>query len=278
MALTDDLRDYIANNSSPQTKIAEKHDVAIVGETHGSGILASASVRLLLELLGDPKYRYFACEHYHNKGLIRKAVRTYMHDATLPPAFDPQKDADLDVVVIGERILVRRFQEVLDYLRVHPRYILSIGTLDDGDATRDARLAQHFFEEIADRKLHVGIPGVLLVGWNHARAVSDQAWPTVRNLLEKRGFRCVSIRVLTNFTRSATTEPEDTVVPRGTDLNNLQQSDLIRLSSLVTKTPVTIATDRPWKGNQPSPFQRVTFGHSNTSVAQQCEYIVLQTA
>jgi hypothetical protein len=217
MALTDDLKDYIARNSSSETKITERHDVAIVGETHayrntvGPDIRTRASVRLLLELLGDPKYRYYANEHYHNKGPIRQGVRAYVRNATLPPVYDPAKDASLDLVEIGKRLAVHRYQEVLDFLRIHPRYILSIGTLDDSDASRDSRLAQHFLEEIADRKLHVGIPGVLLVGWAHARAVSDEPWPTVRMLLEKRGFSCVSVRVLTNFTRG--TIPDDVVVP-----------------------------------------------------------------
>ena len=34
MALTDDLKDYIARNGTTTTVIKEKHNVAIVGETH----------------------------------------------------------------------------------------------------------------------------------------------------------------------------------------------------------------------------------------------------
>jgi hypothetical protein len=282
VALTDDLKDYIARNSSPETRITERHDVAIVGEMHAflkrtdSEIRTRATVRLLLKLLGDPKYRYFANESYPNKGPIRQGVRAYVQKATLPPGFDPTRDGALDLEEVARRVLVRRYQEVLDFLRMSPRYILSIGTLEGGGGARDLRLAQHFFEEFADRKLRLGIPGVLLLGAQHAAAVSDNTWPTVRMLLTKRGFKCVSMRVLTNFAGGS--DPDDAVVPIDTDLSNVQPTDVIRLSSLVTKTPVTIATNRAWTGTRASPFQKITFRHSKTAVAEQFEYIVLQNA
>ncbi len=279
VALIDDLKDYIARNSSPETKIAESHNVAIVGETHAflkrtdSEIRTRATVRILLKLLGDPKYRYFANESYPNKGPIRQGIRAYVHKATLPPGFDPKRDDALDLEEVARRVLVRRYQEVLDFLRISPRYILSIGTLQAGDGARDVRLAQHFFEEFGDRKLTVAVPGVLLLGALHATAISDNTWPTVRMLLTKRGLKCVSIRVLTNF--SGGTSPDDAVVPIGTNLDSVQPADVIRLSSLVTKSPVTIATNRPWTNSRASPFQKITFGHSNSSVAEQFEYVVV---
>jgi hypothetical protein len=281
MALRDDLTDYIGRNSSPNTKIVETHNVAIVGEWHaflitpGSDIRTRATVRLLLELLGDPKYRYFANESYANKGPIRQAVREYVQDGSLPPALDPN-GALSDVVEIGRRVLVRRYQEVLDFLRANPRYILSIGTLEDADGRRDARLAQHFFEEFEDRKLRPGVPGVLLLGGHHAAAVSDSGFPTVRVLLEKRGFRCVSIQVLTDFSPKGV--PDDEVIPVGTDLANVDPKVIVRLTSLVSKTPVTVPTDRPWTNGRSSPFRQVTFGSSTIPVASQFEYIVLQKA
>lgn len=279
MALIDDLKDYITRNSTPETKIAERHNVAIVGETHAflkrtdSEIRTRAAVRVLLKLLGDPKYRYFANESYANKGPIRQGIRTYMQKATPPPAFDPSKDGTLDLEEVAKRVLVRRYQEVLDFLRLNPRYILSIGTLQSDDGARDARLAQHFFEEFADRKLTLGTPGVLLLGALHAAAVSDNTWPTVRMLLAKRGFRCVSIRVLTDFAGGRT--PDDEVFPIVTDPGSAPRTDAIRLSSLVTTTPVTIATDRSWTSSRASPFRKITFGSSNISVADQFEYVVL---
>jgi hypothetical protein len=280
MSMTDDLKDYIARNGTTKTNITERYSVAIVGETHAflrrtdSEIRTRATVRLLLELLSDSKHRYFGNESYLNKGLVRKGVREYVRGKILPPPFDP-KQAGLDLMTIGERVLVRRYQEVLDFIRANPRYILSIGTMLDGSAARDARLAQHFFEEMADRKLRTEVPGVLLLGASHAAAVSDEAWATTRILIEQRGYACVSIRALTDF-NDGSSSPDDLALPLGTPLDKVIPSDIIRLTSLVAKTPVTIPTDRPWTNNRPSPLRQLTFGASNTSIADQFEYLVLQ--
>ena len=83
-------------------------------------------MRLLLELLADVKYKYFANESYQNKGKIRRGVDEYMSSKTLPPVFDP-KQTDLDVEEVGKRVLVRRYLPVLDFIRADPRYILDIG-------------------------------------------------------------------------------------------------------------------------------------------------------
>jgi hypothetical protein len=80
MALVDDLKDYIALNSTPTTVIKEKHNVVIVGETHAflkttdSEIRTKAAVRLLLELLADVNCKYFANESYVTKGKIQRGV------------------------------------------------------------------------------------------------------------------------------------------------------------------------------------------------------------
>ena len=156
MALTDDLKDYIALNSTATTVIKEKHNVAIVGETHAflkttdSEIRTKATVRLLLELLADVNYKYFANESYQNKGKIRRGVEEYMRTKTLPPAFDP-KQTNLDIEEIGKRVLVRRYLPVLDFIRANPRYILNIGSLIDDDG-RDAALAQNFLDEFKDAR------------------------------------------------------------------------------------------------------------------------------
>ena len=122
MALTDDLKDYITRNCTNTTVIKEKHNVAIVAETHAllktniSEIRTKATVRLLLELLADVKYKYFANESYSQKGPIRAGVDDYMKSKTLPPVFDP-KQTDLDIEEIGKRVLVRRYQPILDFIR-----------------------------------------------------------------------------------------------------------------------------------------------------------------
>jgi hypothetical protein len=74
MALSDDLRAYIAKHGQPTTSITEMHSVAIVGEFHkpvfdsSAEIRATASVRLVLELLRDKRYRYFGNEWFLNAG------------------------------------------------------------------------------------------------------------------------------------------------------------------------------------------------------------------
>lgn len=281
MALVDDLKDYIARNSTPTTVIKEKHNVVIVGETHAflksteSEIRTKAAVRLLLELLADVNYKYFANESYQNKGKIRSGVDDYLRTKTLPPVFDP-KQTGLDVEEIGKRVLVRRYQPVLDFIRTNPRYILNMGTLIDGEG-RDAALAQNFLDEFKARGLHLGDAGVMLLGSNHASATSDFEYSTVRQILQKSGVSCVSVKVLTDFKKGDT--PDDAVFEQNDKpLSDLTVGDIIRLTSLVDKTPVTIAVNRSWTNSRASPFWRLTFGQSKVSVAAQFEYIVLQKA
>ncbi|MPZ34710.1 MAG: hypothetical protein GEV13_27625 [Rhodospirillales bacterium] len=278
MALIDDLKDYIARNSTTTTVIKEKHNVAIVGETHAflkttdSEIRTKAAVRLLLELLADVNYKYFANESYQNKGKIRSGVDEYVRTKTLPPAFDP-KQTSLDIEEIGKRVLVRRYLPVLDFIRANPRYILSIGSLIEGDG-RDAALARNFLDEF---KVHRGHAGVLLLGSSHASATSDSKHSTVREILHKGGLSFVSIKVLTDFKRGDV--PDDAVFEQNNKpLADLTVGDIVRLTSLVPKTPVTIAVDRSWTNGRASPFWRLTFGHSKVPVPAQFEYIVLQKA
>jgi hypothetical protein len=279
MSLTEDLKAYITKNAKPGTDITEKHDAVIVGEVHARlrseepNIRTKAVVRLLLELLEDSRYRYFANESYLNAGAVRASVRSYLRDKSLPPAFD-SKDKSLDEAEIARRVLPRRYQPVLDFLRAHPRYVLPIGSPIEEGAARDARLAQHLFEEIADRKLTKSTPGIVLLGTLHAAAAPDNGWPTTRILMDRRGYSCVSIRVITDF-EPPDVPADDVVVQLGADLDNLQPSDMIRLTSLVDKTPVTIPTAAD---GQDSPLRKVTFGFSNHSVADQFQYLVLHKA
>lgn len=282
MALVEDLKDYIARNCTPTTVIKEKPNVVIVGETHAflkttdSEIRTKAAVRLLLELLADVSYKYFANESYQSTGKIRSGVDEYMRTKTLPPVFDP-KQTGLDIEEIGKRVLVRRYQPVLDFIRANPRYILNIGSLIDGKG-RDAVLAQNFRDEFKARGLHAGDAGVLLLGSNHASATSNSGESTVREILQKGGLSCVSIRVLTDYQKTGDA-PDDAVFEQNDKpLSDLTVGDIIRLTSLVDKTPVTIAVDRSWTNGRASPFWRLTFGASKVPVAAQFEYIVLQKA
>jgi hypothetical protein len=297
MALTDDLKDYIARNSTTVTKITEKHHIAIVGEIHLSvdikqsakesrnDMRVKAVVRLLLELLKDPKYKFLASEHFFRTGVIRTAVDRYMRDKTVPPAAPP---GETDMEKIAKSVEVIRFQPVLDAIKATRRGILSIGSIINKDSLRDMALVREFAVEFKEHGFHGGDAGILHVGSNHAQDKSDHSWETVRQILEKWGFMCVSIRVVTSVS--------DLFVEQGrtVDWDKLPASDFIELKSLVAKTPVTIPTDRKGTGGKASPFRSLVFANDANnrvsgglkgkvpvpkgmvSVAEQFEYIVLQ--
>src|SRR5712671_4320528 len=177
MTLRDDLRAYILANGRPAITLGAA-EVVIVGETHGfltAPIRTTAMRRLVRELLGDPRFRYFGNESFLNAGPVRQAIRDYWLRAVLPPEFDPAAPgADaMDDQERSRRLIPRRFQPVLDDLRAKPRYVLSIGSRMGG-AIRDRRLAQHFFEEVADRGIARKTPGVLLLGAAHTAATPFQ--------------------------------------------------------------------------------------------------------
>jgi len=276
-SLSDSIQSYIATNGHSSIDLADAPDVLIVGEIHARwaqppSIRAFASVEVLRELLRNPRFRYFANESFMNAGPIRLGVREYWRNGTLPPAFDPKDKDTLDPIEIGRRVLTRRFQLVLDDLRKNPRYILSIGSSVDGP-TRDARLAQHFFEEVRDRGMPAHTPGVVLLGANHAGAVPLQpdTIATTRAILEQHGNRCLSILVLTDFVDSGVAD--DLVFPLG----DRQAASGIRLTSLVAKTPVSFNIAEPPSGAASNPFDDIEWVSSDLSVAlaKQFEVLVL---
>jgi len=283
MALSDDLKDYIAKNSDTKTTIPDQHVVVIVGETHAptedttgkSAVRTNSSTRLVQELLFDPKYRYYGSEYLDNAGPERRSVRQFLRDGIAPPRYDPSKDSGIGDVEKKRRIFLNRQTPILENLREHPRYVLPIATDATGSA-RDARMAMHFFEEIKDRKLNHTVPGILLVGAFHAAKTPYDSWQTMRMILEKHGYQCISIQIMTDYTASDGVE-DDRVVSIDTKLDDIKPADVIRLTSLVSDTPVTIPTDNKW-GTQPSPFRKVTHGYSKSSVAEQYDYVVLEKA
>jgi hypothetical protein len=297
MALTDDLKAYIARNGTAVTKITEKHHIAIVGELHLSvnikksaeesrkDMRVKAVVRLLLELLKDPKYKFLASEHFFRTGVIRTAVDRYMRDKTVPPRATP---GETDMEKIARSVEVVRFQSVLDFIKASRRKILNIGTIISNDSLRDMALVREFAVEFKEHGFHGGDAGILHVGANHARGRSDHPWETTRQILEKWGFTCVSIRVVTSAS--------DLFAEQGRplDWDKLPTSDFIELKSLAARTPLTIPTDRKGTGGKASPFRSLVFaGDANNKVpgglsgkaavpagmvcvAEQAEYIVLQ--
>jgi hypothetical protein len=272
VALQDDLRDYIAANGQATLTLGAS-EVVIVGEAHGflsAMIRTTAMRRLVRELLNDQRFRYFGNESFLNAGPIRQAVRDYWLHAVLPPDFDPNAPgADaMGQEEVNRRLIPRRFQPVLDDLRAKPRFVLSIGSRTDG-AIRDRRLAQHFFEEIADRGISRHTPGVLLLGAAHAAATPfDRGQTTTRMIIERQGFRCTSILLRTDF--SDGDNSDDSVFPLASGT-----LPAIRLAGLVSQSPVAFSTRIAG-----SPFFQVRdqFSDSGQSIAQQYEFVVLQRA
>jgi hypothetical protein len=275
VTLRDDLLNYMARNGR-DTIALEKPEVVIIGEIHGyltsndAAVRTTATVRLVRELLTDPRFRYFGSEYFQNAGPIRHAVRDYWERAALAPRFDNTAPgaATMDVQEVGRRVTPRWFQPVLDDLRARPRHVLSIGSRMNGLDVRDRRLAQHFFEEVSDRGIARGTPGVLLLGAAHAAATSwGMGQTTTRMILERRGYHCTSIRVITDFVSAD--GGDDTVVPLVSG-----RLPRIRLGSLTLPSRICFST----RASRDSPFFRVSdqYTFSGQSIAEQYEFIVLQ--
>jgi len=256
MALEDDLRRYIAHEGFvglPSTHAA----LTILGERHGS----PSSTPLCHEFLQDPSIRFFANESFLNSTVIRQGTRDYLYHHVLPPPFNPA-DSSVGRYEQGKRLLIPRFTTVLDDLRARPRYILNIGsTLETRTRRRDARLAQHFFEEFHDRRLSRRDRGLVLLGANHAAAaaVVSEAHTTTRMILEKHGFKCVSVLLMSGELR--TVRPIDAETE-------------IDLLALLPRGRSRLALDLRGHG---SPFHSVRLEDSDTgnSVATQFEFMIL---
>jgi|SRR5262252_3496370 len=269
MALSDDLRDYMARNG--RTTIAPAEDVVIIGESHGfrgAMIRTTAMRRLVRELLNNQRFRYFGCESFLNAGPVRRAIRDYWLHEVLPPDFDPAAPGAgaMDEQEVQRRLAPRRFQPVLDDLKARPRYVLSIGSSSMNPAIRDRRIAQHFFEEIADRRIPRHTPGVLLLGAIHAAATPFLlGQTTTRMILEQHGYLCTSILLMIDFTQGADTDdsvfPLASRAPPATRLLSLTIQSLIGFSTRIGRSPF---------------FEvRGQFSESGQSIAEQYEFVVL---
>jgi hypothetical protein len=281
MALADDLRDYMALHGTATTDVGAWAGPVIVGETHqfmkgDAPIRSVASVRLLRELLKNLRFRYFANESFLNAGSGRRALRDYWQSGTLPPAFDNSDPAQAALVGedLARRVLTRRFQAVLDDLKVHPRYILPIGSRSGG-AGRDRRLAQHFLEEARDRGIARATPGVVLLGVLHAAATPfDGSRATTRMVLEEQGYRCVSILVMTDFARTSDNTIDDAVIPLSGPVA------IMRLAGLANKSLISVRTDHAMPAGKTNPFRQIALATSESgrSLAEQFEFVVIQKA
>ena len=84
----------------------------MVGELHAhlrsndTAARATATTRLVRELLTDQRFRYFGNEWFQNAGPIKHAVRDYWVRTALGPAFDPAAPgaAAMDDQHVGARV------------------------------------------------------------------------------------------------------------------------------------------------------------------------------
>lgn len=284
MSLADDLAKYMDDRGHGAIT-PRNAEVVIVAETHaslwgGGEFRTEVMTRVVRELLKDQRFRYFGHESFQNAGAVRQAIRDYWLRHVLPPNFDPDApDADsMDLQKIGAQVMPRRFQPTLDDLRARKRYVLAIGTrtkATGGKYGRDQPLAQHFFEEIADRRIARGTPGVLVLGQAHAAAKPYLlGQTTTRMILERRGYDCVSILLTPDFvftlagSHPPTQLSDDSVYPLASG-----KISPIRLSSLTSKSPRFFDTRLAG-----SPFFRVRLegSDSGNSIADEYEYILLE--
>jgi hypothetical protein len=277
VTLRDDLLNYMARYGQEAIAL-ERPEVVIVGELHGhlrsndAAVRTTATMRVLRELLTDQRFRYFGNEWFQNAGPVRRGVRDYWLRAALLPGFDNMAPgaAAMDEQEVGRRVTPRMFQPVLDDLRARPRHVLSIGSSVGGEA-RDRRLAQHFFEEVSDRGIARHTPGVLLFGAAHAAATPFfMGQTTTRMILERRGYHCTSIYIMTDFPRGGNGRPDDAIVPLASGM----QLPEIRLANLTLRSPISFST----RASPDSPFFRVRdlSSDSGRSFAEQYEFVVLQ--
>ncbi len=261
--LVDDLTKHIAKHaaSDVDARIDEERrrlnrTLVVIAENHSA---TTRSADLARRMLANDVYRFIASESFLNAGPHRIEIRKFLQatPTTLSSVVCPYK-------------------KLLEDLKRKPRFILFTGSRRDDN--RDARLAQHFLEEAADRKLKRTTPGILICGIHHGSRVPKAGrGKTLRRRLEDAGFLVIGLRLATDdFDRAECRNNRrlrrtDMVWPVGetqTDANAIRLVDLVPAQAEYTVLPT--------KG---SPFERVTDdaadGSSTLSMAERYELVVL---
>ena len=262
-SLIDELKKHIAENgkSDVEARLEEERQtlgrtLMILGEHHNA---ATRTIDLARRLMKSDLYRYIASETFLNAGVLRTEIRDFMRGVRK---------------ALGH--LLCPYETLLHDLRRNPKYILFVGTRANNSDVRDRRIALHFLEEVADRKLSRVTPGVLICGMNHAaRVASEGQFKTTRGWLEEAGFKTLSAMLATddldggNLRRGIHVRT-DTVWPideTQTPSNAIQLLDLVTTTSDYTVVPT-----------KNSPFEFVTNvwgGFSSVSIAERYEMVVL---
>lgn len=262
MSLADALKKHISDNGDSEVEVrVEKvrrdlgRALIIISENHSAD---TRSADLARRLMKTDEYRFIASEYFINAGAFRTEIRDFLRGFRTS---------------LGG--LLCPYKNLLQDLKDKPRYILFVGSRASVD--RDRRIARHFIEELADRKLNRTTPGVLVCGKNHGARVPMEGTPkTMRLWLEEADFKTLGAMLATDdFDRGALRRGHqvrtDMVWPVG---ETRTASNAIRLLDLVTKT--SEYTVVPTKN---SPFERVTdesqADSSSVSVADRYELVIL---
>jgi len=264
-SLTDDLKEHITKNGSSEVEVRVERErvnlgrtLVIIAENHSAD---TRSADLARRLMKNDVYRFIASEYFLNAGSLRTEIRDFMRGFRTS---------------LGN--LLCPYTNLLRDLRRKPRYVLFVGTRAETLNDRDRRIARHFMEEVADRKLNRTTSGVLVCGISHgSRAAQKGQQKTTRRWLEEAGFKILGACLATDDIDLATLRRHqvqlrtDTVWPVG---ETRTESNAIRLLDLVTAT--SEYTVVPTKN---SPFERVTNDwsgdFSSLSMAEQYELVIL---
>ncbi len=263
--LVDDLKKHIKEKGSSEveTRIEEERlnlgrTIVLIAENHSA---ETRSVDLARRLMKNDVYRFIASEYFLNAGEFRIEVRNFLRG--------------LRKSLSG---LMCPYGTLLRDLMLKPKYILFIGSRANRTDDRDRRMARHFVEELADRKLNKATPGVLVCGITHASRVADVGQEkTMRVRLEDVGFKILGARLATDdidrgSIKIGKPKRTDKVWPVG---ETQTESNAMHLLDLVTST--SEYTVVPTKG---SPFERVTddeneVSSSSLSIAQRYELVII---
>jgi hypothetical protein len=263
--LVDDLKKYIQEKGSSEVEKRVEEErrklgrtVVIISENHSG---ETRSVDLVRRLMKNDVFRFIASEYFLNAGEFRIEIRNFLRGLRKS---------------LGG--LLCPYATLLSDLRLKPKYILFIGSRADRTDDRDRRMARHFVEELADRKLNKVTPGVLVCGITHGSRVADVGQErTMRVRLEDAGFKILGARLATDdidrgSIKIGKPKRTDKVWPVGETQTGSNAMHLVELVPSTSEYTV-VST----KG---SPFERATddeneAGSSSLSMAQRYELVII---
>lgn len=266
-SLADDLKKHITENGSSEVEVRVEEErvnlgrtIVIIAENHSSDTRTADLARRLLK---NDVYRFIASEYFYNAGSCRTEIRDFMRRSRTS---------------LGS--LLCPYENLLRDIRRKPRYVLFVGSRrEETTDVRDRRIARHFVEELADRKLNRTTTGILVCGSYHGSRVAVAGQQrTMRSRLEDAGFKILGARLASDDIDRACADLQkgirmrtDTVWPVG---ETQTESNAIRLLDLVTTTSeYTVVPTRR------SPFERVTDvrsgAPSSLSMADRYELVIL---